>query len=39
MEHVSYIPTGFFLGYQGWRTSLEGVRSGPLPWFWGVKKA
>ncbi|MBS0241856.1 MAG: ABC transporter substrate-binding protein [Proteobacteria bacterium] len=39
MEHVTYIPTGFFLGYQAWRTNLEGVSSGPLPWFWGPKKA
>ena len=39
MEHVTYIPTGFYYGYQAWRTSLEGVGDGPLPWFWGVKKA
>jgi peptide/nickel transport system substrate-binding protein len=38
MEHVTYIPTGFYFGYQAWRTSLEGVSDGPLPWFWGPKK-
>jgi len=39
MEHVVYIPTGFYLGYQAWRSNLEGITSGPLPWFWGVTKA
>jgi peptide/nickel transport system substrate-binding protein len=39
MEHVTYIPTGFYYAYQGWRTNLQGVTNGPLPWFWGVKKA
>ena len=39
MEHVTYVPTGFFLGYQAWRSNLEGVANGPLPWFWGVKKS
>ena len=39
MENVIYIPTGFYFGYQAWRTNLEGVGDGPLPWFWGVKKA
>jgi peptide/nickel transport system substrate-binding protein len=38
MEHVTYIPTGFYFGYQAWRTSLDGVSDGPLPWFWGPKK-
>ena len=39
MEHVIYIPTGFYYGYQAWRSNLDGVGNGPLPWFWGVKKA
>jgi peptide/nickel transport system substrate-binding protein len=39
MEHVTYIPTGFWLGYTAWRSNLEGVSNGPLPWFWGPKKA
>ncbi len=38
MEHVVYIPTGFYYGYQAWRSNLEGIVNGPLPWFWGVKK-
>ena len=39
MEHVTYIPTGFWLGYTAWRSNVEGVTNGPLPWFWGPKKA
>jgi peptide/nickel transport system substrate-binding protein len=39
MEHVTYIPTGFYFGYQAWRSNVDGIASGPLPWFWGVKKA
>jgi peptide/nickel transport system substrate-binding protein len=39
MEHVVFIPTGFYYGYQAWRSNLEGIANGPLPWFWGVKKA
>ena len=39
MEHVVFIPTGFYFGYQAWRSNLEGIANGPLPWFWGVKKA
>ena len=38
MEHVLYIPTGFFYTYQAWRSNLSGVKGGPLPWFWGVTK-
>ncbi len=39
MEHVVYIPTGFYYTYQAWRSNLSGIRGGPLPWFWGVTKA
>ncbi len=39
MDFVTYVPTGFFLGYQAWRSNLTGVTDGPLPWFWGPKKA
>ncbi len=39
MQHVTYLPTGFFLAYQAWRSNLSGITSGPLPWFWDVKKA
>lgn len=39
MDHVVYIPTGFYYSYQAWRSNLSGITNGPLPWFWGVKKA
>jgi len=39
MEHVVFIPTGFFYTYQAWRSNVSGVVGGPLPWFSGVKKA
>jgi peptide/nickel transport system substrate-binding protein len=39
MDHVCYIPTGFFLQYQAWRKNLTGIVNGPLPWFAGVKKS
>ncbi len=39
MQHVVYIPTGFYYGYQAWRSNVSGVVGGPTPWFWGVKKA
>jgi peptide/nickel transport system substrate-binding protein len=35
---VTYVPTGFFLRYQAWRTSLSGVGRAPLPLFWDVRK-
>jgi peptide/nickel transport system substrate-binding protein len=38
MEHVTYIPTGFYYGFQAWRSNLEGMSNGPLPWFAGLKK-
>jgi len=38
MEHVLYIPTGFFYTYQAWRSNISGIKGGPLPWFWGVAK-
>jgi peptide/nickel transport system substrate-binding protein len=38
MEHVVYVPTGVFKGYQAWRSNVEGVIPGPLPFFWDVKK-
>ena len=35
-----YIPTGFYYGYQAWRTQCRAAScNGPLPFFWGVKKA
>ena len=39
MEHVVYVPTGFYYGYQAWRSNVSGVVKGPLPFFWGVAKA
>lgn len=39
LDDAVYAPTGFFLSYQAWRSNVEGVTKGPLPFFWGVKKA
>ena len=38
MDHVVFIPTGFYYAYQAWRSNIEGIKNGPLPWFWNVKK-
>jgi len=38
MDDVVYIPTGWFRGYQAWRTSLSGVVKAPFPVFWDVTK-
>lgn len=38
VENVVFAPTGFYLGYQAWRKNVTGVVSGPLPFFWDVKK-
>ncbi|HEY7248450.1 MAG TPA: ABC transporter substrate-binding protein [Xanthobacteraceae bacterium] len=39
LEGVVYAPTGFFLGYQAWRSNVSGIVKGPVPFFWGVAKA
>ena len=39
LEHVVYMPTGFFLAYQAWRKNISGIVKGPLPFFWNVNKA
>ncbi|MDX2201922.1 MAG: ABC transporter substrate-binding protein [Hyphomicrobiaceae bacterium] len=39
MQNANYVPTGFYYGYQAWRSNVSGVVGGPTPWFWGVKKA
>ena len=39
LDNVVYAPTGFFKGYQAWRTNVSGVVKGPLPFFWNVAKA
>jgi peptide/nickel transport system substrate-binding protein len=38
-RHVTYIPTGFYLGFQAWRRNVSGVVKGPIPFFWGVAKS
>ncbi|HEY4043296.1 MAG TPA: ABC transporter substrate-binding protein [Rhodopila sp.] len=38
MDHVVYIPTGFFKGYQAWRKNVSGVVKAPFPVFWDVTK-
>ena len=38
-ENVTYVPTGFFLGYQAWRSNISGVAKAPFPVFWDVQKA
>jgi peptide/nickel transport system substrate-binding protein len=38
VENVVFAPTGFYLSYQAWRKNVTGVVSGPLPFFWDVKK-
>lgn len=39
MEFATYVPTGFFLGYQAWQRNVSGVVKAPFPVFWGVQKA
>ncbi|WP_159995187.1 ABC transporter substrate-binding protein [Roseomonas sp. 18066] len=39
MDHVTFIPTGFFLGHSAWRGNVSGVKQAPFPLFWGVDKA
>jgi len=36
---MPFAPTGFYKGYQAWRSNVTGITSGPLPWFWGVSKS
>jgi peptide/nickel transport system substrate-binding protein len=38
-NHVTYIPNGFYLGFQAWRRNVSGVVKGPIPFFWGVGKS
>jgi peptide/nickel transport system substrate-binding protein len=38
MDHVVYVPTGFFKGYQAWRKNVSGVVKAPFPVFWDVIK-
>ncbi|MCI0753915.1 ABC transporter substrate-binding protein [Teichococcus vastitatis] len=39
MEAVTYIPTGFFLGYTASRTAVRNIQHAPFPLFWGASKA
>ncbi|WP_428533051.1 ABC transporter substrate-binding protein [Rhodopila sp.] len=39
MDFAVYVPTGFFKGYQAWRTNISGVVKAPFPVFWDVTKA
>ena len=39
MDHVTYLPTGFYKTYQAWRRNVTGVIGAPLPFFWGVAKS
>ncbi len=38
MDFVVYVPTGFFKGYQAWRTNVSGIVKAPFPVFWDVMK-
>lgn len=39
LDGVVFAPTGFFLGYQAWRSNVAGVVKGPIPFVWGVSKS
>ncbi len=39
LDHVVYVPTGFFKGYQAWRSNISGIVKAPFPVPWGVTKA
>jgi peptide/nickel transport system substrate-binding protein len=39
MNHVTYLPTGFYKTYQAWRRNVSGVIGAPIPFFWGVSKS
>ncbi|MBV9736051.1 MAG: ABC transporter substrate-binding protein [Acidisphaera sp.] len=38
MDFSTFLPTGFFKGYQAWRSNLSGVVKAPFPVVWDVKK-
>jgi peptide/nickel transport system substrate-binding protein len=38
LDHVVYVPLGFFLMNQAWRRNVTAIIKGPLPFFWGVSK-
>lgn len=39
MNHVTFLPTGFFKTFQAWRRNVSGVIGAPIPFFWGVTKS
>ena len=39
MDFATFVPTGFFKGYQAWRKNVSGVVKAPFPVVWDVKKA
>lgn len=39
MQFGTYVPTGFFKGYQAWSDKLSGVIQAPFPVVWGVTKS
>ncbi len=39
MDFVTFIPTGFFKGYQAWRKNVTGVVKAPFPVMWDVSKS
>ena len=38
MDFATFLPTGFFKGYQAWRKNVSGIVRAPFPVVWGVKK-
>ena len=39
MEHVVFVPGGFYKDYQAWRKNVSGIVASPVPLFWDVEKA
>jgi peptide/nickel transport system substrate-binding protein len=38
LDHVVYVPLGFFLRYAAWRKNVSVIVHAPVPLFWGVSK-
>ena len=39
LQDVIFVPTGFFLTKQAWRSTVQGVVTAPIPVFWGASKS
>ncbi|MXP61942.1 ABC transporter substrate-binding protein [Roseomonas sp. M0104] len=39
MDYGMWLPTGFFLSYQAWRSNITGIVKAPIPFVWNVAKA